>query len=54
MQMGARKDNLFNQMQVAIMIAALGRGFYVIVTDDGGPQAAFGKLMIIASLGRQC
>lgn len=54
MQTGARKDNLFNQMQVAIMVAALGRGFYVIVTDDSGPQAAFGKLMIFASLDREC
>ncbi|TID27566.1 hypothetical protein E6O75_ATG00333 [Venturia nashicola] len=41
MQTGAREDNLFNQAQVGMIVAALGRGFYVIVTDDGGPQAAF-------------
>lgn len=43
MQVGARSDNLFNQLQVGIMVAALGRGWYVSVADDGGPQAAFGK-----------
>lgn len=43
MQTGARSDNLFTQLEVAVVVAALGRGFYVIVTDDGGPQGAFGK-----------
>jgi hypothetical protein len=43
MQVGARSDNLFNQLQVGLVVAALGRGWYVSVTDDGGPQAAFGK-----------
>jgi hypothetical protein len=46
MQVGARADNLFNQLQVGLVVAALGRGFYVSVTDDGGPQAAFGKFKI--------
>ncbi|KAE9971856.1 hypothetical protein EG328_005337 [Venturia inaequalis] len=41
MQTGTRSDNTFNQMQVGMVVAALGRGFYVIVTDDAGPQAAF-------------
>lgn len=55
MQTGARLDNLFNQAQVAMIVAALGRGFYVIVTDDGGPQAAFGRIKspIFKSLSRK-
>lgn len=54
MQVGARPDNLFNQLQVGIVVAALGRGFYVVVTDDGGPQAAFGMTMDLMSLHQQC
>lgn len=54
MQVGARPDNLFNQLQVSIVVAALGRGFYVVVTDDGGPQAAFGMTMDLMSLHQQC
>jgi hypothetical protein len=43
MQVDAPHDNLFNQLQMAIVVEALSQGFYVSIADDGGMQAAFGS-----------
>jgi hypothetical protein len=42
MQVGAPPDNLFNQLQMAVVVEALSQGYYVSIADNGGMQAAFG------------
>lgn len=46
LQVGARSDNTYNQLQNAIVVLALQRGWYVSVADDAGPHAAFGEIAI--------
>lgn len=41
LQIGAREDNVWNQVQNAILVQALAMGYYVSVADFEGTQAAF-------------
>ncbi|KAE9972124.1 hypothetical protein EG328_000189 [Venturia inaequalis] len=43
LQIGAREDNVWNQVQNAILVQALAMGYYVSVADFEGTQAAFGS-----------
>lgn len=43
LQIGAREDNVWNQVQNAILVQALVMGYYVSVADFEGTQAAFCK-----------
>jgi hypothetical protein len=51
MQIGARKDNEYNQMQNVVVIDALNQGWFVSVADDQGPQSSFGKYLFQISIG---
>lgn len=42
LQTGTREDNVWNQVQNAILVQALVLGYYVSVADFEGTQAAFG------------
>jgi Secretory lipase len=42
MQVGTRKDNLYTQLQTAIMILSLNQGWMTAVVDDGGLWGVFG------------
>jgi hypothetical protein len=43
LQIGSPEDSEFTQVQTVLAIAALTEGWYVMIPDDGGPQAAFCK-----------
>ena len=47
LQVGAREDATFTQLQMLLVDEALARGWIVSIADDGGPQAAFGSPLAI-------